>query len=102
MSTSSSEGQADFLGGWEQLCDYDTFVKWGYFNRDGDCTPYRVIADLDERRGHWRVVFTSTYGGSYLIAGNLGLAGRLKAVVMAQNWMHANKWGCPPPNQYEK
>lgn len=95
-------GSDTFLGGWGLLFESDTFTKWAYWNRDGDITPYRVIADLDESRGHFRVVFTSTYGGSYLIAGNLGKSGRLKAVLLAQQWMHENRWGCSPPTLYDE
>lgn len=84
------------IGGWHKLCDYDDFVKWAYKE-----SPYRLIADLDDRRGHWRVVFCSTYdSGSYLVKGNLGKSGRIKALIHANSFMHENPWGCPPPNRY--
>jgi hypothetical protein len=83
--------------GWHKIADYDTFVKWQY----GD-TPYRVIVDLDENRGHYRAVFTSWYPGkSYLIRGNCGgdSKGRMLALTAAMNWMEEHKYGCPPPGE---
>jgi len=82
--------------GWHKIADYPTFKKYQYKD-----TPYRVIADLDESRGHWRALFTSWYGGeSYLIAGNLGKGGKWQAVAAAKQFMQENDNGCPPPGEY--
>lgn len=65
--------------------------------------PYRVIADFEEERGHWRALFTTTFEGpGYLIRGNCGggEAGMMKAVVAANRFMQKNENGCPPPNEY--
>ena len=86
-------------GNWEQITNLPTFKKWKY-----GTSPYRVIADLEEGRGHWRALFVSVYGtDSYLIAGNLGSGdtGRLQAVGHAKQFMMENKYGCPPPGDYE-
>lgn len=42
---------------WHQIPNVEGFVKWRYKD-----SPYRLIADLDERRDHWRCLFTSVYG----------------------------------------
>ena len=83
---------------WRQICNADGFVKWRYKD-----TPYRVIADLDESRGHYRALFTSVYGtDSYVISGNLGggSTGMMKAITEAEKFMTTNANGCPPPGEY--
>ncbi|QCC48114.1 hypothetical protein [Halobellus limi] len=88
----------EYLGGWHKVADYPGFVKYQYKD-----SPYRVIADLDEQRGHYRVLFTSVYGtDSYLVKGNLGKDGSLKSIVIAEQFMAQNKWGCPSPRAYGK
>lgn len=79
------------------VSNVENFIKWQYKK-----TAYRVIADLDSSRGHCRALFTSVYGGSYLIAGNLGSSpmGMMKAVTEARKFMQENPWGCPPPGEY--
>lgn len=92
----TQKAAAPAFGGWHKVADYDTFIKWAYKR-----SPYRVIADLEESRGMWRVVFTSVYGGeSYLIRGNLGKNGRMKAILIAQKFFSDNPWGCSPPSEY--
>lgn len=82
--------------GWHKITDLPDFKKWQY----GD-SPYRVVADLHEERGHWRALFTSWYGGeSYLIAGNLGKEGKWSAIAAAKSFMQENSNGCPPPSEY--
>ena len=86
------------MRGWHKVRDVEGFVKWQYAD-----TPYRVIADLDVSRGHWRALFTSVYPGeSYQIRGNCGggSRGRMMAVAAAKNWMDDNAAGCPPPGDY--
>lgn len=83
---------------WIPLFESVEFSKWGYRG-----TPYRVIADMDKKRGHYRVLFTSVYpGDSYLVAGNLGggIEGYAKAKQKAQEFFEENKYGCPPPGEY--
>jgi len=83
--------------GWHKVCDVPGFIKWRYKD-----SPYRVIADLDESRGHYRALFTSHFPGeSYRIRGNCGggSAGRMMAVAAAQNWMDDHANGCPPPGE---
>jgi hypothetical protein len=94
----------DYLGGWELIADYPgDFSKWAYRKRDGDLSPLRVIADVDDRRGHARALYTSVYGPtSVLIRGNLGggQTGHLRAVLAAETWMGEHPWGAKPPNQW--
>lgn len=81
--------------GWHKIADYPTFVKFQYSD-----SPYRVVVDLDESRGHWRALFTSWYSGTaYNIRGNNGggSAGRMMALAAARNWMDERPTGCPPP-----
>lgn len=83
---------------WEQLANYDDFVKWAY-----KTSPYRAVACIDSQ-GHWRAVFTSIYpGDSYLIRGNAGggKRGRMLAVAAAKEFMRENQFGCPPPGEYK-
>ncbi|UBF22664.1 hypothetical protein HRTV-25_gp83 [Halorubrum tailed virus 25] len=83
---------------WRELSNYDDFVKWGY-----KTSPYRVVAHLNDR-GHWTALFTSVYpGDSYLIRGNCGggKGGRMLAVAAAKQFMRENRYGCPPPGEYE-
>ena len=83
--------------GWHEITNVHEFVKWQYSD-----SPYRVVADLDESRGHWRALFTTWYGGqSYTIRGNCGggPAGRMKALAAAKNWMEKHSNGCPPPGE---
>ena len=83
---------------WNKITNLSTFLKWKY-----KTSPYRVIADLEQSRGHWRALFTTIFNGeSYTIAGNLGggESGQMKAVVAAQQFMQENKDGCPPPTEY--
>ncbi|OYR58493.1 hypothetical protein DJ70_02955 [Halorubrum halodurans] len=83
---------------WREVANYDGFVKWAYKN-----TPYRVVAHLGSR-GHWTTIFTSVYpGDSYLIRGNCGggNGGRMLAVAAAKQFMDENRYGCPPPREYE-
>jgi len=85
--------------GWHQLTNLPQFLKWQYKG-----TPYRVIVDFEKQRGHWRALFTSTFGDpGYLIQGNCGggESGMMKAVVAANRFMQKNENGCPPPNEYE-
>jgi hypothetical protein len=83
---------------WEQIACYDTFVKWAYYKRDGNISPLRVIATLDEERGHWQVLYTSVYGPpNYVIRGNLGKNGRTLAIAHARKWMNENRYGAAPP-----
>jgi hypothetical protein len=82
---------------WHKIADFDGFVKYQYRE-----SPYRVIADLDESRGHWRALFTSAYGPpNYSIRGNCGggPSGRMMALAAAKNWMDKNANGCPPPKE---
>lgn len=83
---------------WFEVANYDDFVKWAY-----KTSPYRVVAHLGDR-GHWEAIFTSAYpGDSYLIRGNCGggNGGRMLAVAAAKQFMEENKYGCPPPGDYE-
>jgi hypothetical protein len=83
--------------GWHKLADTEGFVKWQYSD-----SPYRVVADLDDTRGHWRALFTSWYDGpSYQIRGNCGggSGGRMMAMAAAKNWMEDHANGCPPPGE---
>jgi hypothetical protein len=84
--------------GWHQLTNVPRFLKWQYKD-----SPYRVIADFEEGRGHWRALFTTTFDGpGYLIRGNCGggESGMLKAVVAANQFMQENENGCPPPSKH--
>lgn len=92
------EADEDTPESWHQLCNVPGFMKWQYKD-----TPYRVVADFQESRGHWRALFTSTYdSGSYLIQGNCGggEGGMMKATVAANRFMQKNDTGCPPPEEY--
>lgn len=83
--------------GWHKIASHPLFLKWQYAD-----SPYRVVADLDEDRGHWRALFVTWYGGaSYQIRGNCGGGdlGRMKAIAAAKNWMKDNANGCPPPSK---
>lgn len=84
--------------GWHKIADYDTFIKWQYQD-----TPYRVVATINEERGHWFATFTSSFSrsASSLIRGNLGggRAGRRKAVAAATNFVEEHSNGCPPPGE---
>lgn len=93
----SEENAGNAPGGWQMVSSVEGFLKWQYKE-----TAYRVIADLDEERGHWRVLFTSVYGGYYNVAGNLGGSqrGMMKATTEARAFMEENKNGCPPPSEY--
>jgi hypothetical protein len=85
---------------WQKVTNLSSFLKWKYKS-----SPYRVIADLEKERGHWRSIFTSVYPGeSYLIAGNLGNgeSGMMKAIVASKKFMNKNSNGCEPPDQYKK
>ncbi|MFC7191888.1 hypothetical protein ACFQL7_20600 [Halocatena marina] len=83
--------------GWHKTANYDTFVKWQYKD-----TPYRVVAHLEEGRGHWCALFTSTLSPeSHTVRGNCGggNAGRTLAVAAAQQFLQENSNGCPPPSE---
>jgi len=83
-------------GNWKLVFESDDFLKWQY--KDG---PYRVVA-FQSNRGHWKALFTSIYNvDSYLIKGNLGggRTGRMKAKVLAKEFMKENKYGCEPPGE---
>lgn len=94
----SEEESQKAPGGWQQVSSVEDFLKWQYKE-----TAYRLIADYEEERGHWRVLFTSVYPGSYLVAGNLGggQRGMMRAITKANEFMRENKWGCPPPTEYK-
>jgi hypothetical protein len=84
---------------WHEIANYPDMVKWQY--RD---SPYRVVAHLGPR-GHWKAVFTSWYGPeSHLIRGACGgdNRGRMLAVAAARQFMEENKYGCPPPHQFDR
>jgi hypothetical protein len=88
----------EIMENWQKVTNLSLFLKWKYKS-----SPYRVIADLEKERGHWRALFTSAYGGdSYLIKGNCGSgeAGMMKAVVAAKQFMQENPNGCPPPGEH--
>lgn len=84
--------------GWHNLYRSSTFVKWQY-----EDTPYRVIAHLEEDRGHWSALFTTSFptADSHLIRGNCGggNAGRTLSTAAAKKFMRKNENGCPPPNE---
>jgi hypothetical protein len=86
---------------WEKIADYDVFVKWAYRKNDGSMSPLRVIAHLDERRGQWAVHYASVWGPpNYLIRGNLGKAGRVKAIAFALDFIDEHPYGAAPPRDF--
>lgn len=84
--------------GWHNLYRGSTFVKWGYKD-----SPYRVIAHLEESRGHWSALFTTTFHESrtYVIRGNCGggNTGRTLATTAAKQFIKQNPNGCAPPEK---
>jgi hypothetical protein len=94
---SKREHEEPIPDGWHQLINAPLFLKWQY-----KASPYRVIADFQADRGHWRALFTTTFDGeSYLVQGNCGSgeAGMMKATVEAKQFMQENDTGCPPPGK---
>ena len=84
---------------WKKIFDGEDFIKWRYKD-----TPYRLVA-FQSNRGHWKTIFTSVYGtDSALLKGNLGggKTGRMKAKVVAKQFIDENPYGCPPPSEYQK
>ncbi len=96
MSASTKDESG--IGGWRKLTGLPDFKKWSYKN-----SPYRVV--VVKKRGHWTALFTSCYGpDSHTISGNNGggMTGKVKAVKAAKSFMEENKYGCPPPTEYEE
>lgn len=82
---------------WKQVGFHDKIMKWQYSD-----SPYRLVAHINDR-GHWEVLFTSTFykSQSVLVRGNLGggNVGRMKAKVIAKKFAEKYPYGCPPPNK---